>query len=121
MEEGVLAILWLIIVSVGILVTIVYIRKFINQERMSMIEKGMNPNEVEANKPRTSNPIWPLRFALLLIGAGLGLFVGYFLDMALDMEEVAYFSMFFVFAGTGLGISYVVEDKKEKERSLQAA
>lgn len=121
MEEGILAILWLIIVSVGILITIIYIRKFINQERMSMIEKGINPAEAEAKKPRNSNPIWPLRFALLLIGAGLGLFIGYFLDIALDMEEVAYFSMFFIFAGAGLGISYVIEDKKEKERALQTA
>ena len=47
MEEGVLAILWLIILSVGVLVTIVYIRKFINQERMNMIEKGIvDPTKV---------------------------------------------------------------------------
>ena len=118
MEEGVLAIMWLIILSVGVLITIVYIRKFVNQERLSMIEKGINPADVAVSNRRANNPIWPLRFALLLIGAGLGLFVGYFLDMALDMEEVAYFSMFFVFAGAGLAISYVIEDKKEKERSL---
>lgn len=88
---------------------------------MNMIEKGINPAEAESKRSQNSNPIWPLRFALLLIGAGLGLFVGYFLDMALNMEEVAYFSMFFVFAGAGLGISYVVEDKKLKERQLQSA
>lgn len=120
MEEGVLAIFWLIIMTVGILVTIVYIRKFINQERISMIEKGMNPNEQFDKGTRRNNPIWPLRFALLLIGAGLGLFVGYFLDITLDMEEVAYFSMFFLFAGVGLGISYLVEDRKEREREAQA-
>ena len=118
MEEGVLAILWMIILSVGILVTIVYIRKFANQERLSMIEKGINPADMVTPAQKT-NPIWPLRFALLLIGAGMGLFIGYFLDMALDMEEVAYFSMFFIFAGIGLTVSYVIEDKKEKERAVQ--
>ena len=113
MEEGVLPIFWLIVLSVGILVTIVYMRKFSNQERLSMIEKGVNPADMAS--VRNTQPIWPLRFALLFIGAGLGLFVGYFLDMALDMEEVAYFSMLFIFGGAGLGISYVIEDRKERE------
>ena len=116
MEEGVLAILWLIILSVGVLVTIVYIRKFVNQERLSMIEKGVNPADMQTINTSRTNPIWPLRFALFLIGAGLGLFIGYFLDSAFHMEETAYFSMFFIFAGAGLGISYVIEEKKERER-----
>ena len=110
-------ILWLIIVSIGIIVAIIYLRKYTNQERMSMIEKGINPADMAV---KNTQPIWPLRFALLFIGAGLGLFVGYFLDMALDMEEVAYFSMLFIFGGAGLGISYVVEEKKEKEKAVAA-
>lgn len=117
MEEGIIAMLWLIIVSVGILVAIVYLRKFTNLERMSMIEKGINPADMAV---KNSQPIWPLRFALLFIGAGLGLFVGYFLDMSLDMEEVAYFSMLFLFGGAGLGLSYVIEDKKEREAENKA-
>jgi len=119
MEEGVLAIIWMIILSVGILITIVYIRKFSNQERLSMIEKGLNPADMAT--VRNNQPIWPLRFALLFIGAGLGLFAGYFLDNALNMEEVAYFSMLFIFGGAGLGISYVIEDKKEREKESLAA
>jgi hypothetical protein len=31
------------------------------------------------------------------------------------MEEVAYFSMLFVFGGIGLGGSYLIEEKKIKE------
>ena len=73
------AIFWLIIVSVGIIVAIIYLRKYTNLERMNMIEKGINPADAVI---RNSQPIWPLRFALLFIGAGLGLFVGYFLDMS---------------------------------------
>jgi hypothetical protein len=30
------------------------------------------------------------------------------------MEEVAYFSMVFLFGGAGLGISYMIEEKKNK-------
>ena len=112
MEEGMFGIFWLIVVSVGIIVAVIYLRKFTNQERMSMIEKGINPADMVV---RNSQPIWPLRFALLFIGAGLGLFAGYFLDMAFDMEEVAYFSMLFIFGGSGLGLSYIIESRKEKE------
>ena len=119
MEEGILAILWLIILSVGVLVTIIYIRRMISQERLSMIDKGISPADMQTTN-RNPNPIWPLRFALLLIGAGLGLFVGYFLDMSLDMEEVAYFSMLFIFGGSGLGLSYVIESRKEKEKEALA-
>jgi hypothetical protein len=43
------------------------------------------------------------------------LLVAYFLDRAFDMEEVAYFSMLFVFGGVGLGLAYIVEEKKIKE------
>lgn len=111
MHEGVLGILWLMLISVGIVVAIIYSRKYTNMERLSMIEKGLNPGDMTVK----NKPIWPLRFALLFIGAGLGLFVGYFLDMALDMDEVAYFSMFFIFSGAGLGVSYMVEEKKERE------
>ena len=112
MEEGILAIVWLIIVSIGILITIIYMRKYTNDERRGMIEKGLNPMDVVATKTTTS--LWPLRFSLLFIGAGLGLFMGYFLDMALGMEEVAYFSMLFIFGGAGLGLAYIVEERKQK-------
>ncbi len=116
MEEGVLAIIWMIILSVGILITIVYMRKYTNIERLGMIEKGLNPGDLSI-PIRTGKALWPLRFSLLLIGAGLGLFAGYFLDTALNMEEVAYFSMLFIFGGTGLGIAYIIEEKRDKEEA----
>ncbi len=118
--EGTLAIVWLMIVSVGILITVVYLRRFTNEERKLMIEKNINPDDLQVtNKTRA---LWPLRFSLLFIGAGFGLFIGYFLDYHFRMEEVAYFSMLFIFGGTGLGISYIIEEKKDKaERQNQSA
>jgi hypothetical protein len=53
----------------------------------------------------------------LLIGAGIGLLMGYYLDSQFYMEEVAYFSMLFVFGGLGLGASYLIEEKKMKEEN----
>jgi hypothetical protein len=31
------------------------------------------------------------------------------------MQEVGYFSMLFIFGGIGLGLSYLIEEKKNKE------
>ena len=58
MDEGVLAMFWLMVLSVGILITIVYLRKFSNQERLSMIEKGVNP--ADKATVRNNQPIWPV-------------------------------------------------------------
>lgn len=114
MEEGILAIIWLIIFSVGALIMVVYLRRFSNQEKMAMIEKGMSPGDYKM-QPRYSAA--SLRASLLLIGGGLGLLFGYFLDEQFRMEEVGYFSMLFVFGGVGLGLSYLIEEKKSKEEN----
>lgn len=112
MEEGILGIIWLIILSVGTLVVIAYNRKIASEERLLSIEKGMNPADLKTR----SNTSTPLRLSLLFIGAGLGLLMGYTLDSLFRMEEVGYFSMLLIFGGLGLGIAYVIEDKKEKEQ-----
>ena len=92
---------------------IIYLRKFENIERMSMIEKGASPELFKATRQRSTS--FPLRVSLLFIGAGLGLLMGYFLDRTFDMEEVAYFSMLFIFGGLGLGAAYLVEEKKTNQ------
>jgi len=108
--EAIMGIIWFMLFSIGTLVMIVYLRKYTNIERMALIEKGEQPYQT-----KQSNTSIPLRFSLLFIGFGLGLLMGYFLDMALGMEEVAYFSMIFVFGGSGLGLAYLIEEKKAKE------
>jgi hypothetical protein len=100
---------------IGVFTMIIFLRKYENDERMAMIEKGMNP--VNTAKPKT-NPSGTLRFALLAIGAGVGLLVGNTLEKAnLVDDEVAYFSMVLLFGGLGLLVSYLIQlrqDQKEK-------
>lgn len=108
MEVEVIGVFIPIIAIIGIVVAIIYLRRYENEERLSMIEKGMNPGDIKKSR----NTSLPLRFSLLLIGVGVGLFVGYFLDANTRMEEVAYFSMLFIFGGLGLGVAYVIEEKK---------
>lgn len=108
----ILAIMIPISAIVGLFVMVVYLRRFENTERMSMIEKGVDPT-LFTNKRR--NTAGSLRAGTLLMGGGIGLLIGYFLDRAFYMEEVGYFSMLFIFGGAGLLISYLMEEKKNNK------
>jgi O-antigen/teichoic acid export membrane protein len=86
------------------------------RQNLAMIEKGMNPKEF-ANRPA---PYKNLKWALLLIGSGVGLFLAYLLDnyvlnanMPRHMDggkHVAiYFSLIAIGGGLGLFGSYKIE------------
>ena len=98
---------------------IVYLHK---RERMAMIERGMDPRSY---KPR-SQTYNTLKWGLLLIGAGLGLFLAYILDhtwfesMNRDENNPAiYFALIAIFGGLGLFISFLIERKAEPQRIEQ--
>lgn len=112
MDVAMLGVLLPIIISLGAFVMIVYIRKFDNMERMAIIEKGLDPTFFKSTRNGSPAPV--LRWALLLVGAGLGLFVGYFLDEVFRMEEVGYFAMLMIFGGLGLLLAYLIEERKAK-------
>ena len=84
-----------------------------NRERMAMIERGMDPSNYKAQPAPYQN----LKWGLLLIGAGLGLFVAYLLDRTVfmntrDENEAIYFGLIAVFGGIGLVLSYNIEKKE---------
>ncbi|MEK7226260.1 MAG: DUF6249 domain-containing protein [Bacteroidota bacterium] len=94
---------------------IVYLK---TRQNLAMIEKGMNPKEF-ANRPA---PYKNLKWALLLIGAGIGLFAAYLLDNYVlfkntinthghDGNEAIYFSLIDIGGGLGLFGSYRMEKK----------
>jgi len=107
---AVMGVLLPIIISLGAFVMIVYLRKFENIERMSIIDKGLSPDLFKSNRVAPTT----IRWALLLIGVGIGFLMGYWLDRVFDMEEVGYFSMLFIFGGIGLGLAYVLEERRQK-------
>jgi hypothetical protein len=87
---------------------------------MAMIEKGMNPREF-TNKPA---PYKNLKWSLLLIGAGCGLFFAYLLDNYMLPQEPLnqfgnrggknvpiYFALIAIGGGLGLFGSYLAEKK----------
>lgn len=80
---------------------------------MAMIERGMDPRRY---RPQSA-PYQNLKWGLLLIGAGLGLFLAYVLDRTafkstVDDNEAIYFALIAIFGGLGLLISYVIEKKE---------
>lgn len=89
------------------------------RQNLAMIEKGMNPKEF-ANRPA---PYKNLKWALLLIGAGVGLFLAYLLDNYILPVEVnqfgnhgdknvpIYFALIAIGGGLGLFGSYKIEKK----------
>ena len=79
---------------------------------MALIEKGINPKEY-TTRPA---PYHSLKWGLLLMGAGLGLFLGYILtEVVMQMTSdnpVMYFSMLAICGGAGLFLSYKIEKKE---------
>ena len=86
---------------------IVYLYK---KENLAMIEKGMNPKD-SYNRPA---PFRSLKWGLLLLGAGVGLLIAFFVDINLPYRvEPAgvYFALIAIGGGLGLVGSYFVEKK----------
>jgi len=78
---------------------------------MAMIEKGMNPKEaVKKSMPRY------LKWAMLFIGAGVGLLLAFFIDnymLRYNTEpEAVYFALLAIGGGLGLLASYRMEKKE---------
>lgn len=84
-----------------------------SRENLSMIEKGMNPKEF-ANRPA---PYRNLKNGLLLLGAGIGLALAYFVTQYVlhDEENPA---LWFAFIGIGGGLGLISSYKIEKKELL---
>ena len=83
------------------------------RENLALIEKGRNPREF-ANLPA---PFKNLKWGLLLMGAGAGLFFAYMIDIFMipsryqNDSEAVYFSLIALGGGLGLFVSYKIERK----------
>ena len=88
------------------------------RQNLAMIEKGMNPKEF-ADRPA---PYKNLKWAMLLIGAGVGLFLAYLLDNYVlfnqrmdyhndERNAPIYFALIAIGGGLGLFASYKIEKK----------
>lgn len=118
-ELGVLAGILIPTALFAMIFGIVYLAK---RERMAMIERGMDPRR---SKPQSA-PYQTLKWGLLLIGAGAGLFFAYLLDHTVfnhmrgefndDGNVAIYFALIAVFGGCGLFMSFLME-KRESDKN----
>src|ERR1700719_4852997 len=116
---------WLILCSVSICALLFGNRYLNNRENMAMIEKGLDPKLKQERRPA---PFRNLKWGLLLVGAGLGLFLAYLMDNTVlykvghyvghwsggDYEAnganvALYFAFIAVGGGLGLITSYRIE------------
>ena len=116
-----------ILVPIALFAMIFGIVYLARRERMAMIERGMDPRRY---KPQSA-PFQNLKWGLLLIGAGVGLFLAFLLDHTLfknisggyddDGNVAIYFALIAIFGGAGLFLSYLIEKKhndKEGEKKV---
>jgi hypothetical protein len=104
-----------ILVPLGAFLMVVALRYLKNKENMSMIERGINPNEFKQR--REANPSYTLKTALMFIGAGLGLFMGLILNNTIlnscsdDTHAGVVFSLIAILGGSGMLMAYLYERK----------
>lgn len=78
------------------------------KERLLMIDKGTSLPETKPYRFSVSS----LRFGLLFIGIGVGALIGNILEATTVInDEVAYFSMIFLFGGLALVIHHRMDRK----------
>lgn len=106
-----------ILISLGAFAMVFGLRYLVNKENMAMIQQGIDP---KLNRPQPA-PYRNLKWGLLLMGAGIGLFLAYYLDHTVfsantvndsDNNIPIYFALVGVFGGLGLFISYLIEKKE---------
>ncbi len=122
-----LVFLWLILSSLALFTMIFGLRYMNNKENMAMIEKGLDP-KLRPLRPRPV-PFRNLKWGLLLVGAGVGLFLAYLMDQTLlykvghitnrdgyveytGANVILYFAMIAIGGGVGLISSYRIEKKE---------
>ena len=88
-----------------------------NKERMALIEKGMDPflADKKATKSAGSDPLF---WGLLLIGIGVGAFIGYVISFNTGWnQKIATDSMTILFGGIGLLIYYFFKRNTESKKA----
>lgn len=90
-----------------------------NKERLALIEKGVDAKifmQGERKKTTLTGRIVILNLALLLMGIGLGIFLGLIIDTYTSInEDAVYPAMIFLMAGVGLFAGFNITKKLDNE------
>jgi hypothetical protein len=105
-QQKVIALFIPITAILGIVGLLIILRKFENDERMAMIEKGLALPQKEGTKV---NPASALRWGCLFVGVGLGIFIANMIESIKDEAEALYPALILIFGGLGLLVSYYIQ------------
>jgi hypothetical protein len=119
----------------GLFTTLIFLRKYENDERMAMIEKGMEPT-----KRKKGIGFGTLRISLLSIGIGIGIIVALLIMQLVPASPVneamtiiqdgsdevqihggdgiagaVYSGSILIFGGAGLLLAYLLNNKKKEK------
>ncbi|MBA7516684.1 hypothetical protein ES705_08732 [subsurface metagenome] len=84
-----------------------------HQERMAMIEKG-----IELKNAKSGRPLQALKIGVLSIGIAFGIFFGYLMTEYTIINEVAsYFTMILLFGGISLVLNHFISLKFTNPRN----
>ena len=89
-----------------------------HRERMAMIEKGVNAQDLKGTPMKDwfrANPLSSLKWGLLATFVGIGLIVASWLDRAYYMHDSIYVSSMLVAGGLALIIFYFIAARKAKQ------
>jgi hypothetical protein len=122
MREGQMALLIPIFTVLGAFAMIIFLRRYQNIERMSMIERGMNPGDMKSVWRRFVDPYRHLRAACTAVGIGLGFILGSIFKGGFsnnDTGETVLVGCVVMFGGLGLLAGYILQlglqNKAKKE------
>jgi hypothetical protein len=94
-----------------------------HRERMRLIEKGLTPDEVknyfkDADKnPRPRNPFGALKWGILFLFFGAGVFLANVLEEKFDFSDGITFGLVVLFVGAGFLTYYIIVKGKIESRS----
>ncbi|MEE9288249.1 MAG: DUF6249 domain-containing protein [Bacteroidota bacterium] len=94
-----------------------------HRERMTIIEKGLNPadyKELYRRQESVSNPLRNLKWGLLFTFVGIGVFIGLWLDKFSALGDEFVISFMLIAGGLALLLYYRIALKKSKEQAADA-
>ncbi len=85
-----------------------------HRERMAMVERGLNSDEIKAMYTRQlqRDPLASLKWGIILVMAGTAILLGNYLHQTYGMEEGAIVGLVALLVGVGLVLFYAITGRK---------
>jgi hypothetical protein len=103
----------LFIVAAAVVLVIYLVTR--HRERVMIVEKGLDAEAIAAlrtSKFREFHPLSSLKWGMILVGVGLAVFIGTWLNHMYGIDDSVMFAFMLVFGGAALVIFYFVAKRR---------